>query len=323
MSAEARIAAGDRAPVAFIGLGNMGSPMADRLIAAGHRVTGFDVSEAARAQLEASGGTSATTAIDAARAADLVILMLPNSDIVEAVLTGDGGLLEAVAPGTLIVDMSSSEPLRTRALADAVVSAGARLIDAPVSGGVKGAVNGTLTIMVGGAADDAARANPVLEVLGTPTHVGPVGAGHALKSINNLMSASHLWVTSEAMLTGMAFGLDPEVMLAAINRSSGRSGSTEHKWPNFIVGETYDSGFALALMLKDMRIATGLAERLGIPHTVSDVVVEHWGAASEELGAGADHTEVARWLRRRLPEADREQTAAAPGATDQEQERAS
>lgn len=302
--------------IGFIGLGNMGAPMADRLIAAGHRVIGFDVSDAARDRLAASGGASADAAVDAARTADVVILMLPNSDIVEAVLTGEGGILEAVAPGTLIVDMSSSEPLRTRALADTVAAAGARLIDAPVSGGVKGAVNGTLTIMVGGDDEDAARAHGVLELLGTPTHVGPVGAGHALKSINNLMSASHLWVTSEAMLTGMAFGLDPEVMLAAINRSSGRSGSTEHKWPNFIVGETYDSGFALALMLKDMKIATGLADRLGIPHTVSDVVVEHWSAASTELGPSADHTEVARWLRRRLPDAEQE-------PNDHEQERAS
>lgn len=302
--------------IGFIGLGNMGAPMADRLIAAGHRVIGFDVSDAARDRLAASGGASADAAVDVARTADVVILMLPNSDIVEAVLTGEGGILEAVAPGTLIVDMSSSEPLRTRALADTVTAAGARLIDAPVSGGVKGAVNGTLTIMVGGDDEDAARAHAVLELLGTPTHVGPVGAGHALKSINNLMSASHLWVTSEAMLTGMAFGLDPEVMLAAINRSSGRSGSTEHKWPNFIVGETYDSGFALALMLKDMKIATGLADRLGIPHTVSDVVVDHWSVASAELGPAADHTEVARWLRRRLADAE-------PEPNDHEQERAS
>src|SRR3546814_15007769 len=108
--------------------------------------------------------------------------------------------------------------------------------------------------MVGGDDADVAEATPVFEVLGRPAHVGAIGAGHALKAINNLMSAAHLWVTSEAMLTGMAFGLDPNVMLEAINRSSGRSGSTEHKWPNFLVGETYDSGFGLSPMPKAMNI---------------------------------------------------------------------
>jgi len=284
------------ATVAVIGLGNMGLPMAKRLVDAGVSVVGFDLSQDARQNLEAAGGTTADRAADAGRNADVVILMLPNSDIVEAVLTGEDGVLAALQPNTLVVDMSSSEPLRTRALADTVAAAGAKLIDAPVSGGVKGAENGTLTIMVGGDSAEFERAAELLAVLGTPNHVGPIGAGHALKSINNLMSAAHLWVSSEAMLTGIAFGLDPQVMLAAINRSSGRSGSTEHKWPNFIVPGTYDSGFGLSLMLKDMRIATGLAERLGVPHTLSAQAVAHWSTASEQLGAGADHTEVARWL---------------------------
>ncbi|GAA2243849.1 NAD(P)-dependent oxidoreductase [Herbiconiux moechotypicola] len=288
---------GSRASVAFVGLGNMGTPMAERLVAAGHEVIGFDLAEAARERLQRAGGRTAATAAEAAAQADLVILMLPNSGVVEAVTIGDGGVLAAVRPGTLFIDMSSSEPLRTRALAEAVAAGGARLIDAPVSGGVKGAVAGTLTIMVGGAEADLAEARGVLEVLGKPALVGPVGAGHALKAINNLMSAAHLWVTSEAMLTGIAFGLDPSVMLDAINTSSGRSGSTQLKWPNFIVGESYDSGFGLGLMLKDMRIATGLAESLGVPHTLSDRAVEHWSTADAELGQGADHTEVAKWLR--------------------------
>jgi 3-hydroxyisobutyrate dehydrogenase len=282
--------------VAFVGLGNMGLPMAGRLVAAGATVAGFDVSDAARASLESAGGSAAPSAAQAARDADVVILMLPNSDIVDAVLSGEDGILAAIRPGSIILDMSSSEPLRTRALAESVEAAGARLVDAPVSGGVKGAQNGTLTIMVGGAEEDFDRVRNLLEALGNPAHVGAIGAGHALKSINNLMSAAHLWATSEAMLTGIAFGLEPDTMLAAINRSSGRSGSTELKWPNFIVPGTYNSGFALSLMLKDMRIATGLAERLGVPHTLSDQVVAHWSAASADLGPSADHTEVARWL---------------------------
>lgn len=292
------------ATVAFIGLGNMGTPMARRLIDAGHEVRGFDLAEDARTRLTEAGGTAVASAVDAVQGAELVILMLPNSDIVEAAVSGDGGILGAVAPNTLIVDMSSSEPMRTRELAATVAAGGARLIDAPVSGGVIGAVNGTLAIMVGGDDATVADAVVVLDVLGKPTHVGAIGAGHALKAINNLMSAAHLWVSSEAMLTGIAFGLDPEVMLEVINASSGRSGSTQLKWPKFIVPETYDSGFGMSLMLKDMKIATGLAERLGIPHTLSDTTVEHWSTADSELGPGADHTEVARWLRMRLPEND-------------------
>mgnify|MGYP003434928815 CR=1 FL=1 len=288
--------------VAFIGLGNMGTPMAGRLVDAGYRVRGFDLAEAARERLTAAGGTAVASAVEAVTGADVVILMLPNSDIVEAALTGDGGVLGSLQPGTLVIDMSSSEPLRTRSLAEVVSAGGARLIDAPVSGGVIGAVGGTLAIMVGGADDDFAQVQPLLQVLGKPTHVGAIGAGHALKAINNLMSAAHLWVSSEAMLTGIAFGLDPEVMLEVINASSGRSGSTQLKWPKFIVPETYDSGFGLALMLKDAKIATGLAENLGIPHTLSDAAVEHWTTANADLGPGADHTEVAKWLKMKLPE---------------------
>lgn len=280
--------------IAFIGLGNMGSPMTTRLVAAGYEVHGFDVAEAARQRFAEVGGTPAETAVGAVDGADVIITMLPNSDIVDAVVAE---VLPSVAPGALFVDMSSSEPLRTRDLAERVAAGGARLIDAPVSGGVKGATEGTLAIMVGGPADTFAEVEPVLAALGKPTHVGAIGAGHALKAINNLMSAIHLWGSSEAMLTGIEFGLDPNVMLEVINASSGRSGSTQYKWPTFIVPETYNAGFGAALMLKDMKIATGLAHALGTPSTLSDVAVAHWTRAVAELEPGSDHTAVALWLR--------------------------
>lgn len=280
--------------IAFIGLGNMGSPMTTRLVAAGYEVHGFDVAEAARQRFAEVGGTPADTAVEAVDGADVIITMLPNSDIVDAVVAE---VLPSVAPGALFVDMSSSEPLRTRDLAERVAAGGARLIDAPVSGGVKGATEGTLAIMVGGPAETFAEVEPVLAALGKPTHVGAIGAGHALKAINNLMSAIHLWGSSEAMLTGIEFGLDPNVMLEVINASSGRSGSTQYKWPTFIVPETYNAGFGAALMLKDMKIATGLAHALGTPSTLSDVAVAHWTRAVAELEPGSDHTAVALWLR--------------------------
>jgi 3-hydroxyisobutyrate dehydrogenase len=285
---------GPGATIGFAGLGNMGTPMAARLIAAGYTVIGFDPEAAAGQRLAGHGGRIAAEVAELGKA-DAVILMLPNSAVVRAVLIEDG-LRDALAEGAIVIDMSSSEPLQTRELVADLAAHGVRMVDAPVSGGVKGAQNGTLTIMVGGPDADVAQVNPVLAALGKPKHVGPAGAGHALKALNNLMSATHLWITSEAMLVGKEFGLDPTVMLDAVNGSSGRSGSTENKWPNFIVPRSFDSGFGLRLMLKDMKIATALARDLGLPSALGEAAVQHWASAADDLPADADHTRVAEWL---------------------------
>ena len=160
--------------------------------------------------------------------------------------------------------MGSSEPLRTRELAQRAAARGVELIDAPVSGGVRGALAGSLTIMVGGDPAPVARCRPLLETLGRAVlHVGPVGAGHALKALNNLLSATHLLASCEALAIGRRFGLDPQVMLDAINVSTGRCASTERKLPDFVLTGSYDSGFALALMVKDVGIAVALGEGSG------------------------------------------------------------
>lgn len=281
--------------VGFVGLGRMGDPMVRRVAAGGVAVRGYDAAAGATEGL-AGVVTAVDSAADAAAGAPVVILMLPDSDVVEKVV--DGGLLDALGDGALLVDMSSSEPLRTRALARRVAERGVTLVDAPVSGGVSGARAGTLTIMVGGPADAAATLTPLLSLMGRVRHVGDVGAGHALKALNNLMSAAHLLASSEAILAGERFGLDPAVMLDAVNGSSGRSGSTENKWPNYVLPETYDSGFTAGLMVKDIRIALGLAEATGAPSQLAARTVELWGRAVEQLGPGADHTEIVRWLRR-------------------------
>ena len=287
----------DSGNVAFIGLGNMGTPMSRRLIEAGYRVSGFDLSEAARDQLTLAGGRATDSAAAAVASANVVILMLPNSDIVESVMSEPALLDALVSNAPLIVDMSSSEPLRTRALAEQLAAQSLTLIDAPVSGGVGGANAGTLTIMVGGSDEAAAIAAPVLGVLGRTVHAGAVGSGHAAKALNNLLSATHLWVTSEAVLAGERFGIEPSVLLSIFNGSSGRSGSTENKWPNFILDESYDSGFGLRLMLKDMKIAVGLADQVGVPTRLGVDAVDLWARVAEDYPANADHTEVARWLR--------------------------
>src|ERR1700733_3986676 len=284
------------ARIAVIGLGNMGEPMAGRWLAAGYEVHGCDVSEQARARLAAAGGTVHEAAPAAVEGASVVVLVLPNSAVVNDVIAG---IRTRLATGATVIDMSSSEPAQTRENARALGKAGIALMDAPVSGGVRGAVAGTLTIMAGGPGPLVASQRPLLEGLGTVIHVGPGGAGHAVKALNNLLSATHLWATSEAVLVGERFGIAPETILSVFNASSGRSGSSELKWPKIILTVGYDSGFAARLMLKDAAIAAQLAREAGLPGTLPDAVVSLWSQAVEDLPDGADHTEIARWMAKR------------------------
>jgi 3-hydroxyisobutyrate dehydrogenase len=271
----------------------MGEPMVRRLAANGVAVRGHDAAPGV-AQRLSDVLTPVGSAAEAAEGVQVVILMLPDSEVVEKVVEDVVGDLRA---GTVLVDMSSSEPLRTRALATRLAERGVTLVDAPVSGGVSGARAGTLTIMVGGPADEVRRLTPLLGHMGRVRHVGGVGAGHALKALNNLMSAAHLLASSEAILAGERFGLDSAVIVEAVNGSSGRSGSTENKWPNYILPGTYDSGFTAGLMVKDLRIALGLAEATRAPTGLAARTVELWAAAVDALGPDSDHTEIARWLR--------------------------
>jgi 3-hydroxyisobutyrate dehydrogenase len=150
--------------------------------------------------------------------------------------------------------------------------------------------------MVGGADDDVTPLTETLGHLGRVVRTGDVGSGHAVKALNNLLSATHLWATSEAVVAAQRFGIPPRVFLDVLNGSSGRSGSTENKWPNFILPGTYDSGFGLRLMLKDMHIATGLAGALGAPTALGEFATERWSIAADDLPLDADHTEIARWI---------------------------
>ncbi len=299
--------------VGFVGLGHMGIPMTTRLVAAGYRVRGFDMSSAAMDSFTAIGSSEAggealpAASLDAVgEGADAVIVMLPDSDIVERVILGrlasspaaaDAGLLASLPPGATLIDMSSSDPARTKILAGLTASSGVTLIDAPVSGGVAGARAGTLAVMVGGPAESFERFKPMLSAIGKRVvHAGDVGAGHAVKALNNLMSAAHLLVSSEALIAGQRFGVDPAVMLEIINGSSGRSTSTENKWPNYILTGKYDAGFALRLMVKDIRLALAIEHATGVPATASEAVAAAWESALADLPADADHTAIARWL---------------------------
>lgn len=281
--------------IAFIGLGVMGSRMSRRLVDAGSEVIGFDPVEAARTDLVTVGGQAAGTAAEVVADAGYVILMLPGSRVVESVL-GDEALLDALKPGVVLIDMSSSEPESTRKLASTLAERAITLLDAPVSGGVRGAETGTLTIMAGGPDDAVAAAAPVIAPLGTLRHVGGTGAGHAVKAINNLLAATNLLAAAEGVAAGRRFGVDPGVLIETINAASGRSAATQLKFPQHILPGTYDSGFALALMLKDMRIATELARSVGAPATLGEQAVELWRRAAADLDPGADQTDLARWI---------------------------
>ncbi|GAA1224429.1 NAD(P)-dependent oxidoreductase [Rhodoglobus aureus] len=279
--------------VGFVGLGQMGFHMAHRLREADVELIVFDV-DTARANefIEQHGGAVAREAGDWA-CCDVVLLMLPNSAIVEDVLDGEIG--SALSPGALIIDMSSSEPVRTRALAAALMAKGLRMLDAPVSGGVKGASEGRLSIMVGGAAVDLAQARPLLELLGSKVfHVGGPGTGHAAKALNNMVSAATFSITAEALHVGERFGINPGMLNTILNASSGRSNTSENKIEQFVLSGTEGSGFSLRLMAKDVHIATDLARQVKFPVPIGDAIDSVWSTTANDIEPSTDHTAMYR-----------------------------
>lgn len=278
--------------IAFIGLGMMGTPMAARLAEAGHTLIVKDANVDVQDAFVKAHGASVIQDRSELNA-DFLILMLPNSAIVESVLTG---LSSRLGDGTVVIDMSSSSPLETRALAKRLQSRGINLIDAPVSGGQKGAINGTLSIMVGGDEHLYEKALAVLDVMGRCTYVGPIGAGHALKALNNYLSAAGLLATVEALRAGAAFGLDPSVMTKVFNTSSGRNNTTENKVEQFMLNGKFNSAFALQLMAKDIGIATDLAQQMQTPISFGLSCEDIWKSISDRA-PGADHTEMYDWCK--------------------------
>lgn len=269
--------------VAFVGLGAMGIPMVANLEKAGFAVRSYDV----------NGKGNCRSGREAAEGAEVLITMLPNGKIVrDAVLDALPGL----GKGSVVIDMSSSDPAGTRALATALEGRGIELVDAPVSGAVVGARNATLAIMVGGSPGAFQRALPVLQAMGNQIfHVGPTGAGHAVKALNNYLGAVGTIAGFEALLVARAFGLDPKPMLDAINASTGRNSTTERKIPRDILPGTFASGFKLALMAKDVGIAAELARGLGLKTPFLSNTLKTWKAAQKALPADADHVEIYKY----------------------------
>lgn len=288
--------------VGFVGLGMMGAPMVRRLAAAGLRVAVHDLRPSAvqaLARVEGVEPAGGLTAVGAA--ASVVITMLPDGAAVADAVLGPSGDTDAVAagaaPATLVIDMSSSAPWETRTLGARLAERGHRLVDAPVSGGVPRAQTGNLAIFAGGEAADVARARPILELLGQQVfHAGALGAGHAVKALNNLLSAACFSATIEAVRIAEAWGLDPETAAELFNAGTGRNNTTENKLRQHVLSGAYDAGFTMALMAKDLGNAATLADRAGLEVPLSRHVVESWTEATATLGPSADHTEMARTL---------------------------
>ena len=280
--------------VTFVGLGNMGDPIAANLVSAGFDVVGVDAVPGRAAQWAArTGGSHAAAAADAARGADAVVTILPTSEHVAAVVADVVPVLDA---GAVLVDMTSGVPAVTRRLAGDLAARGVALVDVAVSGGVSRAADATIALMAGGDDEALDRVQPLLEAVGRATfRCGGVGTGQAMKSLNNLVSAGGLLVAVEALLVGATAGLDPATMVDVLNESTGMNNATKVKLKQFVLSRRYSSGFGLDLMVKDLGIALGLADAGELDVPLSQALVSLWRDASERLGPGRDHTEIARY----------------------------
>ena len=291
-------ATGALSRIGFVGLGNMGWPMA-HLLDPHYAVTVLDARAEVAESFAAEHRATATNSLEAlAEASDAVITMLPNGDIVREVALGgaDGGdLVAGMATGSVLIDMSSSAPLGTRQLAEDLRPHGVAVVDAPVSGGVAGARDGSLSIMVGGEQDEIARCRPVLEHLGRAIYeMGGSGTGHAMKALNNYCSAAGLSAACEALIVGDRMGLDPAQMLDVLNASSGRNAATEGRVAEEILSRNFGAGFTVGLMAKDVGIAAGMAEGLGMEAPILSRTSDLWGAAKELLGGAVGVSEVVK-----------------------------
>src|SRR6056300_1890693 len=276
--------------VGFVGLGAMGSVMSPLLVKAGYQVFGYDII----ANIDVSSGVKQLDTLDDFAKFDAVILMLPNSKIVSQVVTK---LLE-INTKSILIDMSSSDPRETKKLGKTIETKGLKFLDAPVSGGVSRAKTGDLMIMAGGEEEDLVIVKDLLSVMGTVQFAGPLGSGHAIKALNNYVSAAGLIASFEALATARSFGIKPENFLKIINGATGKNNTTEVKLDKFVVSEQFNSGFALDLMVKDFSIAHNLIKDLSSDNPLSSDVYNYLSESLKLLGDNPDHTEVYKVIKK-------------------------
>ncbi|WMN16843.1 NAD(P)-dependent oxidoreductase [Pseudomonas piscis] len=275
--------------VGVIGLGHMGSGMAATLAGKGFDVSGFDLSPVALEQASGRGVKPVAGLDQLIKQSDVLILSLPKAEHVEAVCLGPGGILECGGEGLVVIDTTTSTPEASRNAARILGTLGIAFIDAPVSGGPKGAATGTLVMVIGAEDDDLARAMPVLEGISeVRVHVGKSGAGNIAKIANNLLCAAHLITTAEAVAMAARAGVAAGKLLEGINAGSGRSAASQAMFPNWVLSKAYDSGFSIGLMRKDVGLATALMDRLDLDLPLSRSVAQLWQASSETLADQED-----------------------------------
>jgi 3-hydroxyisobutyrate dehydrogenase len=287
--------------IGFIGLGVMGRPMASHLAAAGYPMQLFDaapgVAEALAASLPNARAAASPAAL--AKASEIVITMVPNGEVVQGLVTGDEGLLQGFAPGALLLDTSSSQPWLTEQTAALLAERGIAMVDAPVSGAEWGAKAAELVFMVGGAQGDLERVRPLLEKMGKAIfHVGGLGAGHAMKCLNNLITSVNLLALSEGLAMGKRYGLDPLAMVDVLNVSTGMSWVSQTHIKQRVISRSFDDPFKLALMVKDIGIAMELGRSTGTPAPLSALAQQLWRAAADAAAPDASVSELVRWVER-------------------------
>lgn len=288
--------------VAFLGLGAIGAPMSAHIARSGHSLTVWNrtARRAVDGAAAAAGARVAMSAADAVRTADIVITCLPeSSDVAELLSANDDELMNALRSGALFVDCTSGDPETSRRIATDLAARGVEFIDAPVSGGVVGAEAGKLTVMVGGSAAALERARPVLDSFaGKIVHCGDVGAGHALKAVNNALLALHIWSTAEGLAAALKAGVKPDVALDVINASSGRSNASMNLFPERVLTGAFPRTFRLALLDKDAGIAADMARSQKTPAPMLQLAADLMRIAHLELGDEADHVEAVRLVER-------------------------
>ena len=284
--------------VAFLGLGAIGAPMAGRIAAAGHELVVWNrTRDRATAFAKSVKCTIASTAADAAKDCDVVVTCLSTSADVEAVV--DGGLLEAMSAGSALLDCTSGDPATSRRIAARLAAWSVLFVDAPVSGGVKGAEDGTLTVMCGGEPEALERVRPVIETFGKKiVHCGPVGAGDAVKAMNQALLAITIWGTGEVLAALAKSGVSPQVALDVINSSSGRSNASMNLFPERVLSRAWPRTFRLALLDKDARIAAQIARDEKVPSPLTQLAADLCSLAHMELGEDADHVEAVKVIER-------------------------
>lgn len=268
--------------IGFIGLGNMGFRMSKNLAKKAYSLIVYDINKEAVENLAAMGAEKASSPRELAAKSDVIITMLPNSKLVEMVVLGANGVIEGIKKGSVLIDMSSSNPESTKRISAELVKNGADMIDAPVSGGIAGAENATLAIMVGGQEETVKTYIPLLEAMGKKiTVMGPIGAGHTMKVVNNYLSACAMAATAEAVTVAAKAGLSPQRVIEVIQGSTGRSDSSDRKFPNYVFkNEKYN--FSIDLICKDLALYIDVAKEMKVPALISNVTYQLWEIAKAE-----------------------------------------